>query len=135
MTKADKFDLEVKGQHQIGIMNVRKTSSYSDTPMCYICKYGKPMSIQKKLWAGHENMSKNYKFDLKVKVQGRIWIMKVATHRTMVIHHVPNMVSQCESKKSYGLDTNLHRQTDGQTDRWTDRVIPLYPLNFGHDGV
>ena len=34
MTKAYKFDLEVKGQHRNGIMNVRNTSSYGDTPMC-----------------------------------------------------------------------------------------------------
>ena len=45
-------------------------------------------------------------------------------------------------KKSYGPDTNLHRQTenqtdgepDGQTDRRTDRVISIYPLNFVHGG-
>ena len=36
MTKAYKFDLEVKGQHRIGIMNVRDTSSYGDTLMCQI---------------------------------------------------------------------------------------------------
>ena len=36
MTKAFKFDLEVKGQHRIGIMNVRNKSSYGDTPMCQI---------------------------------------------------------------------------------------------------
>ena len=39
-------------------------------------KYGKPMS-KKKLWAGHENMSSNLKFDNQVKNQGRIWFMNV----------------------------------------------------------
>ena len=29
-----KFDLEVKGQRRIGIMNVRDTSFHGDTPMC-----------------------------------------------------------------------------------------------------
>ena len=67
MTKAYKFDLKVKGQHRIGNMNVRDTSSYGDTPM-------------------------------------------------------QNMVSQFQTKKSYGPDLNLHRQTDRQT----DRVIPSF---------
>ena len=40
-------------------------------------KYGKPMSNQKKLWTGQETCQKPYKFDLKVKVQGRIWIMNL----------------------------------------------------------
>ena len=56
-------------------MDVRGTSSYGDTAMC---KYGKPISIQKKVWAIHENMSKPYKFDLKIIVQGRIWVMNVS---------------------------------------------------------
>ena len=36
MIKAYKFDLEVKGQHRIGILNIHNTSSYGDTPMCQI---------------------------------------------------------------------------------------------------
>ena len=32
--KPIKFDLEVKGQGRIGIMNVRDTSSHGDRPMC-----------------------------------------------------------------------------------------------------
>ena len=31
-----KFDLDVIGQHRIGIMNVRDSSSCGDTPMCQI---------------------------------------------------------------------------------------------------
>ena len=34
--KAYKFDLKVKGQHRMGIMNVHDTLSYSETPMCQI---------------------------------------------------------------------------------------------------
>ena len=45
MTKAYKFDLEVKGQCRIGIINVRHTSSHGDIDEC--AKYGKPMSNQK----------------------------------------------------------------------------------------
>ena len=36
MTKAYKFDLEVKGQHRIGNMNIRVTSFHGDRPMCPI---------------------------------------------------------------------------------------------------
>ena len=43
-----KFDLKFKVQGHIRIMNVRDTSSKCT-------KYGKPMSNQKKLWAGHES--------------------------------------------------------------------------------
>ena len=53
MTKAYKFDLEVKGQHRIGIMNVCDTLSYGDTPMCQIWQAN---VNPKKSWAGQENM-------------------------------------------------------------------------------
>ena len=53
MTKAYIFDLQVKGQHRFAIMNVRDTTADGDTPICQILK---PTSIQKKLWAGHENI-------------------------------------------------------------------------------
>ena len=69
--KAYRFDLEVKGQHRIRIMNVRNTSSYCDTPMC------KTMSIKKSYGPDTKTCQKPYKFDLKVKVQRRIWIMNV----------------------------------------------------------
>ena len=48
-----KFDLEVKFQGRILIMNVRDTYSYGDTLMC---QFGKPMSNQNKLCIGHKNM-------------------------------------------------------------------------------
>ena len=62
-----------------------------------------------------------------------------ATHRLMVIHScVKYGKPMSNQKKSYRPDTNLHRQTDiqtdGQTERHTDRVIPIYPLNFVHRG-
>ena len=34
MTKANKFDLEVKGQHRTRNTNVRVSSSHGDKPMC-----------------------------------------------------------------------------------------------------
>ena len=36
MSKPYKFDLEVKGQRPVGIMNVLDTSSHGDLPMCQI---------------------------------------------------------------------------------------------------
>ena len=36
------------------------------------------------------------------------------------------MVSQCQRKKSYGPDTNLHIYTDGQPNRQTDRQSDFY---------
>ena len=38
-------------------------------------KYVKPMSIQKSYGPDTKTCQEPYKFDLKVKVQGRIWIM------------------------------------------------------------
>ena len=74
MRKDYLFDLEVKGQHRIGIMIVRNTSSY----VIHACaKYGKPMTIQQKVMGGKQNMSKPFKYDLKINVQGCIRIMNV----------------------------------------------------------
>ena len=42
--KIYKFDLEVKGQRRIGIMNVHDTSFHGDAPM-----YGKPISTPKQM--------------------------------------------------------------------------------------
>ena len=72
MTKAYKFDLEVKGQHRIGNMNVRVTSS--DRLMCEIWYAN---VIQKIVMDRTQKVSKNNKFDPEVKVQGRILIMNV----------------------------------------------------------
>ena len=70
MAKAYIFDLEVKGQHRIGNMNVHVTSSHGERLMCH---NGKPMSNQKIVMG----QTQKHKFDLQVKVQGRIWIMNV----------------------------------------------------------
>ena len=76
---------------------------------------------------------KPYKFDLKVKVQGRIWIMNVRdTSSRGDICQI--WLADVKPKRSYGPDTNLHRQTDRQMEGQTDRVIPIYLLNFVHGG-
>ena len=71
---------------------------------------------------------KPYNFDLEVKGQcciRTLWMY--ATHHLMGIHHVRNMVCQCQSKISYGSDT----QTDGQKE-W---LILIYPTEFRSQGV
>ena len=126
--KPYKFDLEVKGQHLIRMVNVLETSSHGDRPMCqiwyanvkangsyrpdtktcqkpykfypnskfkvvsgswlyviyrlmvitHVAKYGRPMSIQKKSYSPDtKTCQKPYKFVLKFKVQGPIWIINV----------------------------------------------------------
>ena len=61
-------------------------------------KHGKPMWIQKKLWAGQKKCQKPYKFEIQVEVQDRIWVMNVRI---------------C-------TDRRRTRQTENQTDRQTD---------------
>ena len=75
MTRACKFDLEVKGQLQIGNINVGVTSSHGDRHMCQIWY----ANVKSKKYYGPDTKTcqKTYKFDLEVKVQGRIWIMNV----------------------------------------------------------
>ena len=55
-----KFDLEVKGQHRIWIMNIRNRFSYGDTH-----------------WVDSKTCRKRYKFDLEVNGQHSIGLMKV----------------------------------------------------------
>ena len=62
---------------------------------------------------------KPYKFDLEVKAQRMCGI-----HCLIVIHPFAKYGKPMSNqKKSYWPDTNLHRQTD----RPTDRQIPIYP--------
>ena len=97
-------------------------------------QYGNPMSNQTNLWAGLENMSKTL----------LIWPWGQSS-RSSLDHectrhnglwwytHVPDMVRQCKTLKSYGPDTNLHRKTDGRTDRQTEWFL-YTPLNFVRRG-
>ena len=87
-------------------------------------------------------MSKPCKFDVEVRGQRLFGIMNVCetlSHGDAPMYQ--SMVSQ--NKKSYGQDTNLHRQTDRQTDgqidrrrteRWTEWFL-YNPLNFVHGGI
>ena len=55
------FDLEVKSERRIRIMNVRDTLSHGDRPMVCQCQ------SKKKLQGGHEaTLKRTYKFYLEV---------------------------------------------------------------------
>ena len=81
-------------------------------------KYDTPVSCKQKLWVGHEEMSKPYKFDLEVKDQRRIGIVNVCDTSS----HSDTPMSQIW----YAYAEQESAQTDGQTEQ-TYRVIPMYP--------
>ena len=58
-------------------------------------------------------MTKAYKLTLKSKVNIDMNVRDTSSYGDTPM---PNMVSQNQPQKSYGLDPNLHRQTDGQTE-------------------
>ena len=60
-----------------------------------------------------------FKFDLEVKSQCLIGIMNVRD--ILSYGHVPNMVSQCQTKTKLWAGHESVRQTDRQTDRQMDR--------------
>ena len=80
-----------------------------------------------------KHVKKPYKIDLDFKGQsytGNMNVLNTSSHGDKSICQI------CHTKKSFGPDTNLHRQKDGQADGRTDRqtVIPKYPLNYVHGG-
>ena len=93
-------------------------------------KYDKPMSNQKKSdGPDTKTCQKPYKFDLEVKVQGRIWIFMYGAHHLMVIHPCVKYGKPMWNQKKVIGRTWIctDRLTDGRTDRRTDRVIPNIP--------
>ena len=165
--KPYKFDVEVKGQGRIRIMNVLDTSSYGDRSMCQIwyanikanrsyrsdmrkwqayknelevegqhriwimytthrlmviypcAKYGKPMSIQKKLLAGQNPIILTLRSKFKV-VFGS-WMY--ATHHLTVIHPCAKYGKPMSNQKKLWAgreSAQTDGRTDGQTDRQTD---------------
>ena len=61
---------EVKGQHCIGIMILRNTSSHGDTSMV---KYGKPMSDQKTSYVPDTDGRKDRQSDLYIPPELHSW--------------------------------------------------------------
>ena len=57
-----------------------------------------------------------------------------ATHRLMVIHPCAKYGKPMSTIKKLWAG-HESAQTDGQTDRRTDRVIPIYPPEFRSRGV
>ena len=103
----------VKGHHRIWNMNVRNSST--DVP-----------NVNKKKINGPDTKTSQgpHKFDLKVKVQGHIRIMNVR-----------DISSKCAK---YGKPMSNQKKVMGRTrictDRRTDRVIPIYPLELSSRG-
>ena len=118
------FNLEVKGQCLIRIMNIYATHPLMVVDPC--AKYGMPMSKQTEVTNRRKTCQKPNEFNFEVKGQHRIGIKNVSktlSHGNTT--HLPNMVSQCQSKKSYRLNMNLHRQMDRQ-------LLVYTLLNFIH---
>ena len=120
--KPYKFDLEVKVQGCIRIMNVLDTSSHGDRPICQIwyanVKANRSYRSYMKTWQKPLNLT----LRSKVNIESGSWMY--ATHCLMVIH-------PCAK---YGKPMSNHKKVMGRTrictDRRTDRVIPIYSLNF-----
>ena len=72
---------------------------------------------------------KPYKFDLEVKVQGRIWIMNVLD--TSSYGDTP----MCQIWLANVKPKKVMGRTPICTDRRTDRVIPIYPPELRSRGV
>ena len=98
---------------------------YATHPLMVIdpcAKYGKSMSHQKIVKGRTRKQVKN-PINLTLWSKSTSYRDHECTGKQHILSwwytHVPNMVSQCQTKKNCWLDTNLHR--------WTDRVIPIYP--------
>ena len=87
-------------------------------------KYGKPISSKQKLRVGHEDMTETYEFDLKVKAKCRFGNMNVPDISLMLI----------DSCAKFDKPVSNHKIVMVCTDRRTDRVISIYPLNFIQGG-
>ena len=95
-------------------------------------KYGKPMFNQKLVMGRTQKHVKNpinLTFTSKLKVVSACWIMNVRDTSSYGDTPMCHICCQCQTKKSYGPDTNL---PDRRTDRQTDRKPPL---NFVHGGI
>ena len=114
--KPYKFNLQVKGQCRIRIMNVLNTSSHGDRPMCQI-------------WYANATANRSYKSDIKtwqrpinltlkskVNIESGTWMY--ATHSLMVIHPCAKYGKPMSNQKKVIDRTRIctDRQTDGQTE-------------------
>ena len=111
--KPYKFDLKVKGQGHIRIMNVLDTSSLGDRPMCQI-------------WYANVKANRSYKLDMKtwqkpikltwrskVNIQSGSWMY--TAHRLMVIH-------PCAK---YGRPMSNQKQVMGRTRKHVKNIMNL----------
>ena len=100
----------------------------------HLCaKYGKPMSIKKSNGPDTKTCQKTINFTWRSKFKS--YLDHEGTRHIVLwcYTHVPNMITNFNRRKSYGPDTNLHRQTDGQTDGQTEWF--LYTPRTSFTGV
>ena len=122
--KPYKFDLEVKRQCLIRIMNLRDISSQGDRPICQICyanvKANRSYSLDMKTWENPINLT----LRSKVQVVSRSW--KNARHHLMVIHPCAKYGKPMSNHKKVMGRTRIctDRRTDKQMDRQSDSYIP-----------
>ena len=97
------------------------------------------MLNQKLLWAVHENMLKTLNLTLSSKVNVVSVSRMCATHRLMMILPCTSYGKPMSNQKQVMDRTRTQTCTNGrryrQTNRRTDKVIPIFPLNFDYEGV
>ena len=127
--KPYKFDLEVKVQGCIRIMNVLDTSSHGDRPICQIwyanVKANRSYRSYMKTWQKPLNLT------LRSKVNIELGSWMYATHRLMVIHPCAKYGKPMSNHKKVMGRTQIC--TDRRTDRQTDRHTPLYFFRGGYN--
>ena len=131
--KPYKFDLVVKGQGRIRIMNVLDISSHDDWPMCQI-------------WYADVKTNRSYRSDMKtwqkpikltwrskVNIESGSWMY--TTHPLMVKHPCAKYGKPMSNQKNVMGRTQIC--TDRRTDRKTDRQSDFYisPLTLFTGGI
>ena len=87
--------------------------------------------LKKKLWSGHKNMSKPYKFDR----LRSIGIMNLPDAYHMVINPCAKYVSQCQTDKKGWTghkSAQTYKRTDGRKDRHRDRQTDRQSDSYIH---
>ena len=95
MIKAFKFDLEVKGQHRIAIMNVRDIVLWWYT---HVPNRVSQCQSKNKLWTDQESLSKPL---WPLGQSSRSYLDHECTRHIVLLwyFHWPNMVSRCQTKE------------------------------------
>ena len=95
------------------------------------------MLNQKLLWAVHENMLKTLNLTLSSKVNVVSVSRMCATHRLMMILPCTSYGKPMSNQKQVmdRTQTCTNGRRYRRTNRWTDKVIPIFHLNCDYEGV